>query len=69
MIKILRGLYVMNHVANVLNCEVVESEFKLQSHYYVYFMINSFEKGIDSLISPDIGKIIPLLSYNGNFDS
>ena len=37
-------------VANVLNCNIMLSEFKLWSHYYVYFQTNTLGKGINLFI-------------------
>ena len=37
-------------VVNVLDCNIKVSELKLQSCYYVYFQINTPEKGMNSLI-------------------
>ena len=39
-------------VANTLNYDIVESEFKLQSYYYVHFRVNTLKKGMKSLILP-----------------
>ena len=43
-----------NHgaVVNVLDCDIVISEFELQSRYYVYFRINTPEKGMIPFITP-----------------
>ena len=38
-------------VANVLDCGIIESEFKLQLHCYFYFQTNVFRKGMNP-ISP-----------------
>ena len=35
-------------VANVLYCDIVVSEFELQSRYYVHFRTNTHEKGLPS---------------------
>ena len=35
--------------ANVMDCDIVVSEFEFQSCYYVHFYINIFEKDVDSL--------------------
>ena len=35
--------------ANVLNYDIVVSEFELQSYYYVHFLTNSLGKRMDSL--------------------
>ena len=34
-------------LANVLDCDIVISEFELYSRYYTYFWINTFEKRMD----------------------
>ena len=34
-------------IANVLDCDQEESEFKFQSLYYIYFQTNAFGKGMD----------------------
>ena len=39
-------------VANVLVCDTIVSEFKLQSRYYVYLEINTFEKGMTTPLYP-----------------
>ena len=55
-------------VANVLDCNIVESEFKIYSFCYVYFWTNTFWKGMNPLISLVSGKIVtPLLFYNHRF--
>ena len=33
-------------VANVLQCDIVVSEYELQSRYYVHFYANIFGKGM-----------------------
>ena len=48
-------------VANMLNSDVIVSEFKLQSCYYTYFQTNILGKGINSLITPAMVSIISLL--------
>ena len=42
-------------VANVLDCNIVVSEFKLQWCYYVHFWTNTSEKSMNLLISPAMG--------------
>ena len=37
-------------VATVLNSDIVVSEFEFQARYYVHFQINTYEKGMNSLI-------------------
>ena len=36
-------------VANVLDCDIIVSEFEIQSCYYVYFWMNKLRKGTYSL--------------------
>ena len=37
-------------MANVLDCDIVENEFKLQSHYCFHFWTNTLGKGMKPLI-------------------
>ena len=37
-------------MANVLNYDIVESEFEFQSPYYIPIVISALEKGINLLI-------------------
>ena len=39
-------------VVYVLNCDIIVSEFELQSRYYVYFRTNSLGKGMNLLTPP-----------------
>ena len=39
-----------NVVANMLDCDIVVSEFKLQSCYYIHFQTNTLGKGMNPLI-------------------
>ena len=39
-------------VANVLDCDIEVSEFKLQSRYFVHFRTNNLGKSMNPLISP-----------------
>ena len=39
-------------MANVLGCDLVVSEFELQSHYYIHFQTNAQGKGMNFLILP-----------------
>ena len=43
----LRGL-----VPNILDCDIVEGEFELQSRYYVHFRINTHRNCVNLLIHP-----------------
>ena len=42
-------------VANVLDCEIKISDFKLQSHYYIHFQTKTFGNCIKSFISSAMG--------------
>ena len=37
-------------VANMLDCDIIVNEFKLQSCYHVHFQTNTLRKGINILI-------------------
>ena len=39
-------------LAKMLNCDIVVSEFELQSHNYIYFGINTLGKGMNPFIFP-----------------
>ena len=45
LIQILRGI-----VGNILDSDIVVSEFELLSLYYVHFWTNTFRKGMNPLI-------------------
>ena len=47
-----------------MDCEIFESDFKLQSRYYVHFQTNTIGKCINPLILPAIGQIVPLLFFS-----
>ena len=42
---------------------IVAREFVFQSRYYVHFQANTLEKGINPLILPPMGEIVPLLFF------
>ena len=42
-------------VANVLECDLIVSEFELQSRYYIHFQTNTLGKHIYPLIHPSYG--------------
>ena len=42
-------------VANVLDCDIVVSEFELKSSYYIHFRNNTLKKGMNPLIPPVMG--------------
>ena len=45
MFRVPRGV-----MMNVLDCNIVADEFKLQSRYYIQFQINTLRKGKNRLI-------------------
>ena len=42
-------------MVKAMDCGIVESEFVLQSRYYVHFRENTLRKGMNTLILPAIG--------------
>ena len=38
-------------MVKVMDCEIVESEFKLKSRYYIHFRTNTFGKSMNPLSS------------------
>ena len=42
-------------VANVLDCDIVVSEFEHHSPYYVHFRTNTLGEGVNPLITPSYG--------------
>ena len=42
-------------MAEVLNCDLEESEFQLQWHYDVYFWTDILKAGMNSVIQPAMG--------------
>ena len=50
-------------VANVLDCDIVESRFELQSRFYVHFRISTLWKGMKPYIPSTMGWMVPLLLF------
>ena len=48
-------------MVKVMDCEIVVSEFVLQSRYYVYIRAITLGKDMNPLILPPMSKIVPLL--------
>ena len=48
---------------SVVGYDIIPSEFKLQPLYYLHIWINTLGKGMNPLILPAIGKIVPLLFF------
>ena len=42
-------------IVKTMDCGIVESEFVLQSRYYVHFRANTLGKGMNPLILPAMG--------------
>ena len=42
-------------MVKAMDCEIVVSEFVLQSRYYVHFQTNTLGKGMNPLILPAMG--------------
>ena len=55
-------------MADVLDCDIVVSEFELQSSYYAHYQINTLGKDMISFIPIGMGWIVPqLFSYEDDF--
>ena len=50
-------------MVKVLECDIVMSKLKLESHYCIHFWTNALDEGMNSLILPAIGLIVPLLFF------
>ena len=50
-------------MVKAFGCKIVVRKFDLPSGYYVYFGTSTIEKGMNPLILPSMGLIVPLLSY------
>ena len=46
-----------------MNCRIVVNEFELRLSYYVQFWSNTLGKGMNPLILPAMGWIVPLLFF------
>ena len=42
-------------MVQAMDCEIVVTEFELQSRYYVHFRTNALGKGMNPLILPAFG--------------
>ena len=50
-------------MVKAMACGIVESEFELQSRYYIHFWTTTLWKGINPLILPAMGWIVQLLFF------
>ena len=50
-------------MVKAMDCGIVVSEFVLQLCYYVHFRANTRGKGLNLLILPAMGYIVPLLFW------
>ena len=53
-------------MVKAMDCGFVVREFELQSRYYVHFRANTLGKGMNPLILPAMGYIVPLLFFEEN---
>ena len=51
-------------VDNVLDCDIVEHEFELQSHNYIQFQTNALGKYMKSRILSALCWVVSLLFFN-----
>ena len=55
-------------MTNVLDCDIIGSEFESQLHYFVHIWTNIFGKGINLFIPPATSEItLQLFFYNDDF--
>ena len=50
-------------MVKAMDCGIVVREFVLQSRYYVHFRADTLGKGMNPLILPAMGWIVPLLFF------
>ena len=50
-------------MVKVMDCKIIVSDFVLQLRYYVHFRTNTLGKGMNPLILPAMGYIVPLLFF------
>ena len=50
-------------MVKAMDCGIVVSEFELQSRYFVHFRANTLGKGMNPIILPAMGWIVPLLFF------
>ena len=50
-------------VANVMDCNLIVSEFELQLFYYIHYRTNTLGKYMNSIVPPTMGQIVPLLFF------
>ena len=50
-------------MVKAMDCGIIVLEFVLQSRYYVHFRANTLGKGMNPLILPAMGEIVPLLFF------
>ena len=50
-------------MVKTMDCGILVREFVFQSRYYVHFRANTLEKGMNPLILPTMGLIVPLLFF------
>ena len=53
-------------MVKAMDCGIIVGEFVLQSRYYVHIRANTIGKGMNPLILPAMGKIVPLLFFLEN---
>ena len=53
-------------MVKAMDCGIEENEFVLQSRYCVHFRENTPEKGMNPLVLPAMGWIVPLLFFLEN---
>ena len=54
-------------MVKAMDCGIVVSEFKIQLLYYIHFQTNNLGKGMNLLILPAMGEIVPLFIWKDCF--
>ena len=47
----------------MLDCDIVVSEFELQSRYNVHFLTYTLGKGMNPVIAQAVSQIVPLMFF------
>ena len=47
----------------MLDCKIIVNDFEHQLHYYIHFQTNTIVKGMNIIIPPTMGWMVPLLLF------
>ena len=51
-------------MVKAMDSRIVVSKFELQLRYYIHFQTNTLGKGMNPLVFPAMGWIVPLLFFH-----